>query len=212
MGRIEEVFNSRVREYEEWFYTYPLVYATEVELLRNLLPTTGVGVEIGVGTGRFAVPLGIGMGVDLSREMLKLAEKRGVRTVWGDAHHLPFEDETFDYALMMVTLCFVEDPEQAVREANRILKKGGILVVGIIDKDTPLGRVYMKKKRKSPFYRYARFFSVDEVKNLLERNGFKIEQTLQTLFTDDLNKITEIDQIKEGYGEGGFVGIKALKL
>lgn len=212
MSEIKDVFNARVKEYEEWFDLHPYVYATEVELLRNLIPDKGVGIEIGVGTGRFAGPLGIEVGIDLSEEMLALAKKRGIEAIWADAHNLPFEDESFDYALMMVTLCFVENPDQAIKEACRVLKRGGVLVIGIVDKESPLGQVYQRKKESSPFYKYARFFSVDEVKNMLKRNGFNVKQILQTLFVDDLRNVKEIDEVKDGYGQGGFIGIKALKL
>ncbi len=212
MSRMEDVFNARVKEYEEWFEQHPYVYATEVELLRRLLPNNGMGIEIGVGTGRFAGPLGIEVGIDLSEEMLALAKKRGIEAIWADAHNLPFEDESFDYALMMVTLCFVEDPDQAIKEACRVLKKGGVLVIGIVDKESPLGQVYQRKRKNSPFYKYAHFFSVDEVKNMLKHNGFNVKQILQTLFVDDLRKVGKIDEVKDGYGQGGFVGIKALKL
>jgi len=46
--------------------------------VRVLLPWQGLGLEIGVGTGRFAAPLGIKVGVDPSMAMLAYAAERGV--------------------------------------------------------------------------------------------------------------------------------------
>jgi hypothetical protein len=46
--------------------------------VRSLLPAGGYGVEIGVGTGRFAVSLGIAVGVEPSPAMAELARRRGI--------------------------------------------------------------------------------------------------------------------------------------
>ncbi len=207
-----EVFDLRVGEYEEWFERNRWAYLSELELLRRLLPKGGRGLEVGVGTGRFAGPLGIKTGVDISEGMLALAKERGVEAIVADAHDLPFGDGSFDYALLMVTICFVEDPERVLRQIHRVLAPGGILVVGIVDKASPLGQVYLEKKARSPFYRYARFFSANEVMDLLRKTGFEVKETLQTLFTTDLSSMSHLDDIRPGHGEGGFVGIKALKV
>ena len=207
----KEVFDSRVQEYEEWFERNRWAYLSELELLRRLLPKEGRGLEVGVGTGRFAGPLGIKTGVDISEGMLALARERGIETIVADAHNLPFGDNSFDYALLMVTICFVDDPERVLEEIHRVLVSGGVLVVGIVDKASPLGQVYLEKKERSPFYRYARFFSTDEVIDLLRKTGFEVKETLQTLFTTDLSSMSRLDEVRSGHGEGGFVGIKALK-
>ncbi len=209
--KIAEVFDSRVEQYEDWFTRNRWAYLSELELLRRLVPPSGRGLEIGVGTGKFASPLGIPLGVDVAEKMMELAQKRGVKTVRGDAHNLPFEDNSFDYALMMVTICFVDDPPRALAEAHRILRRGGTLILGIIDKSSPLGKIYLNKQQKSPFYRYARFFSADELISLLRDTGFQIGRTLQTLFSPDLSSLQRVDEIREGFGEGGFVGIEAIK-
>ncbi|HAM49303.1 MAG TPA: SAM-dependent methyltransferase, partial [Nitrospiraceae bacterium] len=41
------------------------------------------------------------------------------------AENLPFEDNAFDFALMVTTICFMEDPLQALREIRRILCPSG---------------------------------------------------------------------------------------
>jgi len=86
----------------------------------------------------------------------------------------------------------------------RVLKKKGRIIVGIIDKNSKIGKIYQDKKVKSKFYRIARFYSTEELIKLLKKYNFKNIRTLQTLFDlpENLNKI---DDIKEGYGEGSFV-------
>jgi hypothetical protein len=56
------------------------------------LPKSGTGVEIGVGTGRFAEPLGIRVGVEPSKAMRQVAQKRGIEVIDGVAQVLPFDD------------------------------------------------------------------------------------------------------------------------
>ena len=50
------IFEETATEYDEWFVTHTWVYQSEVEAARKLIPKTGEGVEIGVGTGRFSIP------------------------------------------------------------------------------------------------------------------------------------------------------------
>lgn len=61
-------------------------------------------LEIGVGTGRFAMHFPHVIGIDPSLNALKMAERRGVKTVRANGEHLPFEDETFGCILIVVTL------------------------------------------------------------------------------------------------------------
>ena len=68
-------FDSQVDRYEGWFEKNSLAYESQVEAVRSVLPS-GNGVEIGVGTGRFAVPLGIKLGVDPSEAMREVARKK----------------------------------------------------------------------------------------------------------------------------------------
>ena len=69
----------------------------------------GLGLAIGVGTGRFVAPLGVQVGMDPAREELDYAAKRGVSAAQGIAEALPFSNHGFDYILSVTTICFVDD-------------------------------------------------------------------------------------------------------
>jgi len=66
---IVAVFEQRAQEYDEWFDAHESVYQAELAALRRFVPTHGLGIEVGGGTGRFSVPLGIRLGIDPSLEL-----------------------------------------------------------------------------------------------------------------------------------------------
>jgi ubiquinone/menaquinone biosynthesis C-methylase UbiE len=120
------------------------------------------------------------------------------------------EDHSFDFALMVTTICFVDDVRKSFSEVRRILKPGGSFIIGLVDKNSPLGEIYENIKEQNKFYRPATFYSADEVIKQLEENGFLDIEIVQTVF-GSLEKIHEVQKFKEGYGKGGFVVIKSLK-
>ncbi|PXF57490.1 MAG: SAM-dependent methyltransferase [Candidatus Methanogaster sp.] len=209
-----EPFEEYCSEYDQWFDENRFIYLSELAALRHFIRAdewgVGIGMEIGVGTGRFAAPLGIGVGVDPSPRMGEVASERGISFVSGVAESLPFRGEEFDFVLMMVTICFVDDVKKAFDEVYRVLKVNGYLIVGFIDKYSFLGRTYLHKKEKSKFYRYARFYSVDEVIAGLRYTGFNDFKMIQTIF-GGLEGITAVQPFRAGHGDGSFVVIQALK-
>lgn len=98
---------------------------------------SGKCLEVGVGTGRIALPLtreGVRIfGVDISRQMLRrLLENAGgarVPVVQGDATRLPFRDATFASALAVHVLHLIPAWQDAVAELVRVLEPGGVLIV-----------------------------------------------------------------------------------
>ena len=204
-----EPFNKYTFQYETWFSRNKNVYHSELNAVRIFLPN-GEGVEVGVGSGRFAAPLGINLGVDPSVEMMKVAKERGVEVVGGIAEALPFRSSLFDFVLMVTTICFLDNVETALEEAFRIIKSNGSMLVGFIDRESPIGRLYQKHKEENMFYRVASFYTVGEVITHLRKAGFSNFSLAQTVF-HPLPEITNIEPVKEGCGEGSFILVKAIK-
>lgn len=209
-GSAVRVFEEHVERYEAWFERHRAAHISELLALRPFVPWTGRGVEIGVGTGRFAAPLGVSVGLDPSKAMLELASRRGVETVQGVAERLPFSDGAFDHLLIVTTICFVESPREMLREARRVLAPGGTLVVGFIDRDSGLGQHYLAHQDESVFYRVATFHSAREVESILGDTGFDDLAWGQTLFLP-LSRIREVEPLRHGRGEGAFVVVAATQ-
>ena len=53
------VFDKHTQVYARWFDSKERVYQAEVDATRKFVSSTGIGTEIGVGAGRFAVLLGV---------------------------------------------------------------------------------------------------------------------------------------------------------
>jgi SAM-dependent methyltransferase len=205
-----EAFNRFSLEYDKWFENHKVEYEQELTAIKSLLPKAGRGIEIGAGTGRFTQPLDISLGVEPSKAMREIAIGRGINIVAGTAETIPVGDGSYDYALMVTTVCFLDFPETAFREVHRILKAEGLLIVGLIDRDSKLGKKYEKNKNENRFYKDAIFHSVEEVQSYLEKAGFSDIKYVQAVFPGDADGIIE-PAVKKGYGEGSFVVMRAKK-
>jgi SAM-dependent methyltransferase len=201
-------FESHTDRYERWFEQHQAAYCSEMLAVRAQMPLQGLGVEIGVGSGRFAAPLGVAFGVDPSFNMLRRARARGVVAVGGVAEALPFADDTFDFILVVTTICFVDDVRAMLAEAHRVLKTRGELIIGFIDRESWLGRHYLEQRVENVFYREATFYSAEQVASLLAESGFEAGGWVQTL-TQPLELMREVEKTLPGRGQGAFVVVRA---
>ncbi len=201
-------FDIYSNEYEAWFKQNQTTYQSELLALKQVVPVGKKGLEIGIGSGIFAKPLGISHGIDPSDEMLKLAKLRGLNVEKGFAESLPYSDESFDFAVFITSLCFITNPQKALEEANRVVSNNGELIVAFLDKNSWLGKILEDEKENSKFYKPAHFYSISDMVSMIELSGFKVLRIIQTL-TDARTQSTE--EPIEGYGKGSFVVIKAQK-
>lgn len=201
-------FDIYCQEYEEWFRKNESAFQSELIALKQMVPVGKKGLEVGVGSGIFADPLGISHGIDPSEGMLKLAKLRNLNVEKGYAENLPYSDGSFDFVVFITSLCFIASPQKALDEANRVMSNSGELIVAFLDKNSWLGKILESEKENSKFYKPAHFYSVSDMVSMIELSGFKVLRIIQTL-TDARTQGTE--EPMEGFGRGGFVVIKAQK-
>ncbi|MFQ6107186.1 MAG: class I SAM-dependent methyltransferase [Thermoplasmata archaeon] len=96
-------------------------------------------LDIGSGTGRFALPLSKKgfhvIGIDISKKMIQISGSKGFsRCVTGDASFLPFKNRSFDFALANHILHLLEDWKNAVSEIKRVVRAS--LLAVIIEKES----------------------------------------------------------------------------
>jgi ubiquinone/menaquinone biosynthesis C-methylase UbiE len=206
------VFEQHAQKYDDWFDGHESVYRAEVAALRKFIPVTGMGIEVGVGTGRFAVPLGVEFGLDPSRTMLQVARRRGIRVCQAIGERIPFRDRQFDLVLLVTVICFVDDVPILFRELRRVLKRDGQLIIGFINRDSELGRSYESRKEAHLFYRDARFYSVEEVADWVKEAGFGSLRFCQTLFGAPPELSLMDLEVHDGYSTGAFVVLSGQKI
>jgi ubiquinone/menaquinone biosynthesis C-methylase UbiE len=203
---IVDNFEKTWKSYDEWFDGHQALYQTELTALKKVVPS-GAGLEIGVGTGRFAAPLGVRFGLDPAIHMLQLAKKRGLLVVQGLGESLPFKDESFDFIQIIFVIEFVDDLVSFLREAVRTVRRNGALILGFIDRDSLWGQYYARDPAQRRNFHPP---SAEEAVRILNKVGLEFREARQTLFQcpPDLSKK---ENAKPGFGQGGFVVLLAAK-
>lgn len=173
------LFDSKADTYDDFCETPLGHFVNEVE--RNMIASSAVpkpnerAIDLGCGTGTYTTwlqTLGLqACGVDVSQGMLDTARRKSNNPdvfIQADLRKLPFQNETFDLAIANVVLEFVSEPETVVKEARRILRPEGRLVIGFIRKNSLWGQKYLRRGEEDPssVYHHARFFSVREAASL----------------------------------------------
>jgi len=205
-----DAFETHADRYEAWFGQHSAAYESELRAMRELWPPGADGLEIGVGAGHFAGPMAIRTAIEPAAAMREAAARRGIHAEDGIAEALPFPAGRFDAVLMVTTLCFLDDPDRAVREMYRVLRPAGCAVIGFVDRESVMGREYERRRASSVFYREARFYSAPEVCALLSGVGFVDLENRQTLFRHP-DEMREPDPVENGFGRGSFVVVRGWK-
>jgi ubiquinone/menaquinone biosynthesis C-methylase UbiE len=152
----------------------------------------GEAIEVGIGSGLnipfYSPAVTRAVGVDLSREMLRLARERASHLgipfalVQADAEALPFPDAAFDTVAISLALCTIPDPVTALRELGRICRPGGRIVMLEHVRSTarPLAAL---QRLLSPLNERAIGCHLDrDTFDLARSLGFSIDETRTRLF------------------------------
>jgi|GEM_PF-582960 ubiquinone/menaquinone biosynthesis C-methylase UbiE len=190
--KAKDYFDKIASYYDKWYLT-PIgryVDETEKDQVFSLWQTKkGLVLDLGCGTGNYTVELIKRqikvVGLDASFSMLLLARKKlsSACLVQADALVLPFKDNIFEGVLSITLFEFLSSPEEVLKEVYRVLKPRGEVVIGTMN---TFSLWFFFKRLKTLFtetaYRYARFYTINQLKKLLKQAGFKNIKTSGVIY------------------------------
>ncbi len=207
------IFDRLYDRYDSWYERNRVLAELEVRAVREAIEgLKGPALEVGVGTGFFASRLGVDYGVDPALNMLKVAKMRGVEVFQGVGERLPIRSNSLGYVLLVVTICFVDDPHTVIAEAARVVRPGGAVVACIVPADSPWGRHYVEKGRRGhPFYSVARFYTFSQVASMLRDVGLVVDKVAAVISKPPGSPIDPEEKPAPVYRGQGFVCIRGRK-
>ncbi len=139
-------------------------------------------LDVGCGDGTYALAAARAgarvMGVDRSAAVVEAARRNAadaglpLQLQVADVRALPFRPGRFDVVLAVTVLCFVRDPRRAVTEMARVLRPGGVLVLGELGRWSAWGAWRrLRAWTGSTTWRAAHFWSPGELRTLLHQAG-----------------------------------------
>ncbi|MEB1809746.1 MAG: class I SAM-dependent methyltransferase [Bacillaceae bacterium] len=203
------LFDQTADGYDSWCQAELGSFVDELE--KNLMkevaqPKMGEkALDLGCGTGIYSYWLneqGLAVtGIDISSGMLNVAKSKpgaqNIEFLQGDIEHLPFKDETFDLIISNIVLEFTENPKEVIKEAMRVLKRGGRLVIGFIGRDSSWGKMYKEKGKKDSHsvFASANFFGEEDINGLYPLQPYKMKFGLNFSMSEfvDKNNAMEIE-------------------
>jgi ubiquinone/menaquinone biosynthesis C-methylase UbiE len=222
-------FDKEAMTYDDWYKTKLGSFVDEVETacIFNMLdlPRGSKILDVGCGSGNYSIKLAeLGyevVGVDLSKEMLmKAKEKADDRNLAidfreMDVYELDFDDESFDAAFSITAFEFIPDIQKAMDEVMRVLKKSGQMIIGMVNRDSSWGKLYMSPEYQAhSVFKYANLKTVEEMKTYYPENFIESDQCLFVgpEAKDDKISLEEENRLKGEGVEGGFICLKWIKL
>ena len=143
-------------------------------------------LDVGCGSGRFLKWLkehGWDVyGVELSEKAAQNAAKSGLNVFCGELQDAGYSSGSFDAILINQVLEHVHDPMAILREANRLLKNGGRLIVGVPNIESYESRIFGEYWSPLDIPRHLYHFSFPVLAAMLDMTGFYVSKSVGKMF------------------------------
>ncbi|MFZ2033898.1 MAG: class I SAM-dependent methyltransferase [Candidatus Dormiibacterota bacterium] len=208
-----DFYRDAAHRYDSWAGGANVRAAERLAAFAGVQPDERI-IDVGCGTGLVIRSMGAGtstldhMAVDLSPDMITHArrqrgDERGIHYSVMDAHHLVFNDDMFDLAILGQSLAYFEDPWQAFSEIRRVLKPHGRIAISCRCRSlsTPAQAVFFERLERLAIRRartpahHALFGEPWVLTNMLELAGFTdigVTQLLVGVRANDVREWTEM--------------------
>lgn len=214
-------FDDSAKAYDEWYNSKLGKFVDKVEddcAFGLFTVKKGMTVlDIGCGTGNYSIKLAkMGykvIGIDVSDEMLNIAKEKAkdkgldIGFYKKDVLNLDFEDEQFDAVFSMAALEFIPETKKAIDNIFKVVKKGGKILIGTINRESKWGELYLSKEfQENSVFKYAKLKTTEELKQLKSENLVNIKECLYippNVNEDDISLEKELELSKSE--RGGFV-------
>ena len=158
-----------------------------MQLISRMVPKTGVSrvIDAGCGTGELSENLfnrGFDViALDLGFESIKRAyskfrkENISFPFIQGDIYRLPYEDSSFDAVVTSEVMEHLEMPQNALKEAARIMRPGGYIIVSTPYRESLRFTLCIHCNKKTPINAHLHSFDEKTMETMLKEAGFSVE-------------------------------------
>ncbi|MCR5294126.1 MAG: class I SAM-dependent methyltransferase [Lachnospiraceae bacterium] len=227
-------FDGYANLYDEWFMKNENLFTSELRLFKKVLGDISGKklLSVGCGSGLFESYIDSSNieGIEPSKDMGQIAEKRGVNVIkYGMIEDVDLPDENYDIIYFNGSSSYMEDLKPVYEKSLKALKAGGKLILLDVPKESAFGFMYLLGKSLGTYeHEYLEgtmpalpyplglassgvWHSTEEKIGVLKGLGVERFSFYQTLIKNPLYTNEEPEEVAEGYKSGGYVAIIAEK-
>ncbi len=231
---MKQKFDGYAAQYDSWFMENENLFNSELLLYKKALgDITGKRVlSVGCGSGLFESMIENRNieGIEPSRDMGAIAEKRGINVIaYGVIEDVALEEDAYDIIYFNGSSSYIDNLTPVYEKCAKALKKGGKLILLDVPKESAFGFMYLLAKAVGTFdhpslngvmpavpYPFELvtagvWHSTEEKIQVLQNIGFKNLHFYQTLLQNPMYTNNKVEEVVEGYTSGGYVAIIAEK-